>query len=361
MMDNTRRTFLGTVSALGLVSVAGVGAVQEDEEADIELGARVRGWEGARPDEIEGETNPTLELVADEDYVLVWENLDGQGHNFAIETEDGEDLVSSEFATNGTVTVEFTASEEMHEYYCEPHPSSMRGEIEIVEGDGGSESEDGDEVEEFAAAVDELFELTLDEDGWHGESPDEIEDEENPTLSVLPGEAYVISFSNQVGVDDETGGEDDDETGGEGDDQTDGDDDQTDTANNETAGDDEGAADGADNETDGEQPDSGDEVAHEEGSNLVLVDENDEEVVATEMLEAEDRGAVTFVAREEITAYRDDSTGAEGTIEIDEEQADEDGAEGDENDDEGSDAGSGNETDEGGSDAGAGNETDEEG
>ena len=73
-------------------------------------------------------------LEADTEYVLVWENADGLQHNFAIEDENGEDLQASELVREegATQTVTFTATEEMAAYYCQVHPQSMRGDIEIA-------------------------------------------------------------------------------------------------------------------------------------------------------------------------------------------------------------------------------------
>ena len=120
-------------------------ASQEDEEAsdteestggdaDFQLLGEASAWRGDAPDDISDEENPTLELEADTEYVLVWENADGLQHNFAIEDENGEDLQASELVREegATQTVTFTATEEMAEYYCQVHPQSMRGDIEIA-------------------------------------------------------------------------------------------------------------------------------------------------------------------------------------------------------------------------------------
>ena len=103
------------------------------EDADVRLGGETGGWQGQAPAEIEGETNPTLTLQAGTEYRLVWENLDGIQHNFAIEDQDGEDLLATDFVQQegATQVVTFTASEEMAEYYCQVHPTSMRGTIEV--------------------------------------------------------------------------------------------------------------------------------------------------------------------------------------------------------------------------------------
>ncbi len=106
-----------------------------DGAADIELGGRAPGWQGRAPSGIEGTTNPTLTLQAGTDYTLVWENLDGIQHNFAITDANGEDLLATDLVgeRGATQSVQFTASPEMAEYYCQVHPETMRGPIEIQE------------------------------------------------------------------------------------------------------------------------------------------------------------------------------------------------------------------------------------
>lgn len=102
---------------------------------DIELVARVDGWEGVEPPEIDGETNPTLTLVAGREYVLVWENGDGSVHDIRIVTADDESILNSDDARDEgqRVSVEFTASRAMAAYYSTYRPESMRGDIRIVE------------------------------------------------------------------------------------------------------------------------------------------------------------------------------------------------------------------------------------
>lgn len=61
--------------------------------------------------------------------------------------------------------------------------------------------------EEITVTVPELspgdpaqeYELSLHEDGWHGESPDEIAGQVNPTLSVTSGETYRVNWRNTIG------------------------------------------------------------------------------------------------------------------------------------------------------------------
>ncbi|MFD1562017.1 PQQ-dependent sugar dehydrogenase [Haloarchaeobius amylolyticus] len=148
----SRRTVLRSSAALSVAGVALSATAQEDAiTGEIELGARISGWVGQSPEAIADERNPTLRLVQGETYTLTWENLDGAGHNFSIENEAGdEQFVETEIVAGAgeTQTVEFTAEEGMAQYYCQPHPNSMRGDIEFVD-----EGADGD----AAAAPDQLI------------------------------------------------------------------------------------------------------------------------------------------------------------------------------------------------------------
>ncbi len=150
----SRRTVLQS-TALGSVTVLGATAAvgQENEiDSEIELEGLTSAWIGVSPDEIEDERNPTLELVGGEEYTLTWQNGDGAGHNFVIEDEEGEeefvqtDVISG---TGETQEVEFTAEEGMAEYFCGPHPQSMRGEIEFVDDEEEPDEEIEDDPEEI--------------------------------------------------------------------------------------------------------------------------------------------------------------------------------------------------------------------
>lgn len=95
------------------------------------------GWIAQSPSGIEGEENPTLELEAGETYNFTWVNTDGRPHNVVITDGDGNNVVRTEVISGegGKQSVVFTAPESGGTYYCEVHPGSMRGQIEIVEGE----------------------------------------------------------------------------------------------------------------------------------------------------------------------------------------------------------------------------------
>jgi len=67
---------------------------------------------------------------------LTWENIDGAGHNLQIWDENGEvvdDYETEIMEEEGeTQTLEIEASEEMAQYLCMPHQTTMIGDIEFV-------------------------------------------------------------------------------------------------------------------------------------------------------------------------------------------------------------------------------------
>jgi hypothetical protein len=109
--------------------------VQTLSNSTIQLGGETSRWVARVPSDIEGKTNPVLTLRPDERYEVIWENVDGAPHNFAIEDDEGEPVVESEISSGEgeTQTVEFTASEEMSAYLCQVHPDTMRGELEVTD------------------------------------------------------------------------------------------------------------------------------------------------------------------------------------------------------------------------------------
>ncbi|WP_435348099.1 cupredoxin domain-containing protein [Haloarchaeobius sp. HRN-SO-5] len=101
----------------------------------IQLGAQTDAWVGQEPSSIGDAQNPTLRLRAGEEYELVWENLDGVEHELVLVDQDDEALAKTDAAEEQGATVQatVTAAGSMAEYYCEYHPESMRGTIEILD------------------------------------------------------------------------------------------------------------------------------------------------------------------------------------------------------------------------------------
>ena len=123
----------GTAATAGIAGCV-LGDSGETGPREIELVARADGWGGVAPPAIEGGTNPTLPLVAGRDHLLRWTNGDGAMHDVRVVTADGELVLGSDVAweRGQTVTVAFTASREMAEYYCAYHSGSMRGSVRVA-------------------------------------------------------------------------------------------------------------------------------------------------------------------------------------------------------------------------------------
>ncbi len=129
---SSRRNVMKAAAIAGITGMSGVASGRDGiSDEVIELEGEITGWTGVSPEEVKGETNPTLSLVAGEEYVVEWTNVDGSAHNFAIVDSDSDEILSSELLTGEgeTQTVEFTATDEMAEYRCQPHPNSMAGKI----------------------------------------------------------------------------------------------------------------------------------------------------------------------------------------------------------------------------------------
>ncbi|WIV67837.1 plastocyanin/azurin family copper-binding protein [Natrialbaceae archaeon AArc-T1-2] len=104
---------------------------------EIELDGPIAGWIGVSPDHIDGVENPTLRLVAGREYDLTWTNVDGGHHNVALVDETGDvvadyetEIMSEEGASQ---TLTFTATTEIAQYICEPHPQTKRGDVEFID------------------------------------------------------------------------------------------------------------------------------------------------------------------------------------------------------------------------------------
>jgi len=142
----SRRTVLAGIGAAGLAGAATVPAsAQSEVDTEFRFGGSRAFWRGQAPDSIEGVDNPTLELEAGKRYRVVWENLDGEAHNWVIEDAEGENIVRTEIISgeDSTQTVEFEATPEMASYYCEVHPTSMRGPVEVSGGSSDTSTETG--------------------------------------------------------------------------------------------------------------------------------------------------------------------------------------------------------------------------
>lgn len=185
--NTSRRRFLTVAVAAGTLAGAGslssVFAQQEGDTQQIELIGRAGGWEGVAPSSIEGQMNPTLALVAGTEYEVTWTNGDGAPHNFNVEDGEGSILVTTEIMSeqDATQTTTFTASEAMAEYFCEVHPTSMRGSVDIsmatetetatpTETDTPTETEMETETETETPAEEPTASVTFDDQTSDGTS-----------------------------------------------------------------------------------------------------------------------------------------------------------------------------------------------
>lgn len=108
-----------------------------DVATSFVIGGKVAGWQALQEGPISEGVNPNLNLETGKRYEVTWRNLDGLPHNFAIVDSDGNVLVATDIMSRQgeTQTVAFKATEQMAEYLCQVHPTSMRGDIAF--GGGG--------------------------------------------------------------------------------------------------------------------------------------------------------------------------------------------------------------------------------
>lgn len=101
------------------------------ESTYYEFEGELSGWYGREPASIQGEEDPRITLHPGVTYEITWINGDGEGHRFAIEDTRGNKLVQSGDSSEEGArrTMNFEATEEMAEYYCTFHTSTMRGDV----------------------------------------------------------------------------------------------------------------------------------------------------------------------------------------------------------------------------------------
>ena len=189
----SRRQFLAVTGGT-LLGVTSLGAAQQTTTSTastpaqrFRFGGRVQAWEGRTPQSIQGQSNPTLQLQVGRVYEVTWENLDGQPHNFALQNEDGRDLSvifpdvqsgtadqttrtttgdgTTGTAAGGTVTppddaisvtetisqqgatqtLRFVVTQDVAQYICTIHPTTMVGDVELQDGgeEGGGDGGTG--------------------------------------------------------------------------------------------------------------------------------------------------------------------------------------------------------------------------
>jgi plastocyanin len=103
-----------------------------EEQILLETGDDV--WIGQEPAEIEGEENPTLELVAGWRYEIGYVNRDGEEHSLEIRSDDEErDATTVDDAEGEERWLEVEATADLTSYRCGVHPETMQGEIRVDE------------------------------------------------------------------------------------------------------------------------------------------------------------------------------------------------------------------------------------
>ncbi|OVE83051.1 hypothetical protein B2G88_16675 [Natronolimnobius baerhuensis] len=111
------------------------GALEPDTR--ILFDAQTSGWVGIEPDEIADEENPTLTLQAGEQYEIGWFEGDGATHN--IELVDDNDDVVGDYQTDEAEEggdeqlIHFEATDEIAQYVCRLHETTMRGDMQLEE------------------------------------------------------------------------------------------------------------------------------------------------------------------------------------------------------------------------------------
>ncbi|WP_235847785.1 plastocyanin/azurin family copper-binding protein [Natronorubrum thiooxidans] len=101
----------------------------------IVLYAETAGWEGESPDSIMGTSNPTLVLIDGKNYTIGWNEGDGAMHNLEIRDAEGNVGygLKTDLSSEGgdDQFLEFTANAAMDHYVCQPHSTTMVGDIQI--------------------------------------------------------------------------------------------------------------------------------------------------------------------------------------------------------------------------------------
>jgi plastocyanin len=138
-----RRRFLRAATAAGLSATLVAGCFDEgggengepdegEERILLETDGEV--WIGSEPAEIEGEENPTLELVAGWRYEIGYVNRDGAEHSLALlangEEQEATDVDDEEGEEQW---LELEATDDLTSYQCSIHPETMTGAIEVDE------------------------------------------------------------------------------------------------------------------------------------------------------------------------------------------------------------------------------------
>ena len=95
------------------------------------LGAKMTGWRGIAPEEINGELNPELKFRPGKSIRVRFENLDGVRHKLVIENSMEDTLEESAVSSKKgeTVSMTFESSQQMTTYICPYYSVQMTGSV----------------------------------------------------------------------------------------------------------------------------------------------------------------------------------------------------------------------------------------
>jgi plastocyanin len=121
-------------SVLVLSGFQAVAATQEENNI-IQLGV-VEQQEVYRWSDDNETTNPTLRLIVNADNIVQIQNPTGEEHEMIIESQQGNELATSgDIEPNSSGELSFRPNMTgTFQYYCEYHPATMRGMIEVTGG-----------------------------------------------------------------------------------------------------------------------------------------------------------------------------------------------------------------------------------
>ncbi|WP_231188827.1 PQQ-dependent sugar dehydrogenase [Haladaptatus sp. DYF46] len=123
--------------------MSGFSTTVQAQQTTLRFGGRVQGWQGRAPQRIKGKKNPTLNLQPGKKYKVVWENLDGQPHDFAIQDSNGNTIKKTPIVSQqgATRSLTFTATEKMAQYICTVHPTTMVGQMQVGKQTGNQQNQ----------------------------------------------------------------------------------------------------------------------------------------------------------------------------------------------------------------------------
>lgn len=148
---SSRRRFLQTAVAVGTIGVGGFSTAVQAQQTTLRFGGRVQGWQGRAPQRIKGKKNPTLNLQPGKKYKVVWENLDGQPHDFTIQDSNGNTIKKTPIVSQqgATRSLTFTATKKMAQYICTVHPTTMVGQMQVGKQTGNQNQQNQQQASFF--------------------------------------------------------------------------------------------------------------------------------------------------------------------------------------------------------------------